>query len=497
MTQVMGIRHIRDGIENQSVVGADMSVIGIIGTAPAADDELVPLNTPIEVRTNDRDILQALGLTGTIPDALKAISLQLTTAAAKTVVVRVEDDADADEVIDNILGSEANGTGMWALLDAPEELALTPRLIIVPGYTSQTDTGVRSIAVTNGGSGYTSAPTVAFSGGGGTGAAGTAVLGTGANEGKVVSVTITNPGSGYTSAPTIAFSGGAGTGAAATATAGGIANQICVNMPTICSRLKAHFLPEGPTGSRALALNWLETLPQSPTILHPLRQVAVVREGGVDVDKPLSPYVIGTYVVRDTETGGIPSRSAANQSINGIVSVSPRIPLDITNDSSIGMSDLEARFGIVVRGELGVDGSLSDGGFVFWGTDTLSDTTEWQFANVVRMRTYVELGQIKAIRKYLGKQNISLQTVQAIWNTIEEDLSVLVANRHILGYKISFEPDANTPDELRLGFLTITMNMEEPAPLRMLTIRSRRYAEALTELVTNISIQLGSLQAAA
>ena len=60
---------------------------------------------------------------------------------------------------------------------------------------------------------YTSAPTVAFSGGGGTGAAGTAVL----TNGRVTGVTITNAGSGYTSAPTIAFSGGGGTGAAALA----------------------------------------------------------------------------------------------------------------------------------------------------------------------------------------------------------------------------------------------------------------------------------------
>lgn len=64
-----------------------------------------------------------------------------------------------------------------------------------------------------GGSGYTSAPTVAFSGGGGTGAAATAVV----TNGRVTSLTITNGGTGYTTAPTIAFTGGGGTGAAATA----------------------------------------------------------------------------------------------------------------------------------------------------------------------------------------------------------------------------------------------------------------------------------------
>lgn len=75
---------------------------------------------------------------------------------------------------------------------------------------------VSNTTITNGGTGYTSAPTVAFSGGGGTGAAGTAVL-----TGTVVSsITITDPGTGYTSAPTIAFSGGGGSGAAATAVIG-------------------------------------------------------------------------------------------------------------------------------------------------------------------------------------------------------------------------------------------------------------------------------------
>ena len=70
------------------------------------------------------------------------------------------------------------------------------------------------ITVTAGGSGYTSAPTVSITGGGGSGATATAVRASGA----VTSVTLTNPGSGYTSAPTVAFSGGGGTGATATAT---------------------------------------------------------------------------------------------------------------------------------------------------------------------------------------------------------------------------------------------------------------------------------------
>jgi ABC-type phosphate transport system substrate-binding protein len=84
---------------------------------------------------------------------------------------------------------------------------------------------VASITITNGGSGYTSAPTVTFTGTPGSGAAALATLGTGANAGKVVSVDITARGSGYTTAPTIGFTGGSGSGA--TATSALSAGQLC------------------------------------------------------------------------------------------------------------------------------------------------------------------------------------------------------------------------------------------------------------------------------
>jgi hypothetical protein len=67
--------------------------------------------------------------------------------------------------------------------------------------------GVSGATVTAGGSGYATAPTVSFTGGGGTGATATATV----SNGVVTGVTVTAPGTGYTSAPTIAFSGGSAT----------------------------------------------------------------------------------------------------------------------------------------------------------------------------------------------------------------------------------------------------------------------------------------------
>ena len=73
---------------------------------------------------------------------------------------------------------------------------------------------VIQVNMTNNGTNYTSAPTVSFTGGGGSGAAGIAAL---AADGKVYGVYMTNNGSGYTSAPTVSFTGGGGSGAAGTA----------------------------------------------------------------------------------------------------------------------------------------------------------------------------------------------------------------------------------------------------------------------------------------
>lgn len=491
MALVMGIKHLRDGIEAQAVLGSDMSVIGLIGTAPGANETVFPLNQPKLVRTNDKALRAALGTSGTIVDALAGISAQLGEGigAAQVVVVRVAHSDSPLTVVSNIVGDEVAGTGAWALLDAPEELGVTPRLLIAPGYTWQAANGVNQVAISAGGAGYTSAPTVTFTGGGGAGAAGTALVANGA----VTGVVITNPGSGYTGAPTISFAGGEGTGAAGRVEITQQANAVCAIMPTICDRLKAHFLPEGPTNSRQAAIDWLETLPRSPAIFHPLRQDAkVLGENGAIVTKPLSPYVIARYVRRDAEFDGRPFHSIANQPLNGLVGVSPIIRMSITDENSEGQSDLEHSFGIVFRGDVGVDGALTEGGFVFWGTDTLSDQSEWLFANVVRGRDYIELMQTRALRVYLGKYNLTLQTVQAIINTLETQLVNFKADQDIIDYRIEFEPDANTPEELRLGNLDITFKAEEPPVLRKITIRSRRHREALTALVQSISISLGT-----
>jgi len=84
---------------------------------------------------------------------------------------------------------------------------------------------IASITVGTAGSGYTTAPNVAFSGGSGSGATATAVIATN----TVAAIAITNGGTGYSSAPTLAVTGGGGSGATATCTvSGGVINAVTI-----------------------------------------------------------------------------------------------------------------------------------------------------------------------------------------------------------------------------------------------------------------------------
>jgi hypothetical protein len=88
-----------------------------------------------------------------------------------------------------------------------------------PTATAALSYYVGSITVTNPGSGYTVAPIVHFSGGGsGSGATATANIITAATiTYPVAYINVTNQGNGYTSTPPVTISGGVGSGAAATA----------------------------------------------------------------------------------------------------------------------------------------------------------------------------------------------------------------------------------------------------------------------------------------
>ena len=474
-------------IENEPrpAVVTNMSIVGLVGTAPLADPDDYPLNVPFTFFSDDVTTLAALGKDGTIYDAVVGINQQLGEfqVAAQIVVVLVEEGATVAETMANLVGDINARTGMYALLDADAILGVTPRLIGVPGYDSQSINGISSVTISNGGTEYVSAPAVAFTGGSGTGAAGTAVLGTGADAGKVVSVTITSAGSGYTSAPAVSFTGGGGTGAAGTAVVDDSSNPVIAGLPTLLDQLFAVAVVDGPATTMTAAVNWRETISSKRII--PVDPAVKVLDTGVVTVVPSSPYILGIGVKRDHEFGGVPSHSWANQAIGGIVGPSRPISFSLLDGATEGQALLSHNIGVIVRGESS-DGAIADGGYVYVGTDTCADDTLWRFYNQVRTRDYIHLMFIKTLRYYLGKFNITVQTIQAILNTMDSALNDMKARGHILDFRVGFARDKNSPEQLRLGRFTVLFQAEEPAPLRYLGIESARYRPALDALLDDI-----------
>ena len=378
-------------------------------------------------------------------------------------------------------------TGIHAFVEAGPLLGVIPRLICAPGFTSQRDTGVSAITVANAGSGYTSAPTVTITGGGGIGATATATVA----DGEITGFTITNPGSGYETSPTVTLSGGGGSNGAGAAVIADLANPICAALPAVCAKLLAHAVVDGPATTEQDAINWRETL--NADRLIPVDPAVKVFESGQTIVQPLSPAVIGIGVRRDHEKQGRPFHSWANQPVQGIIGPSRPINFSPTDGATEGQRMLAANVGVLLRGELGVETAIASGGFVFVGTDNAGEDDLWRFYNVTRGRDYIHLMFLRTLRFYLGRFNITGQTIQAVLNTMSFALRDLKADGDILGYEIKFTRDQNSPEQLRLGKFTINFAAEEAPVLRYLGIQSARYRPALDALLDDLLAQVDAV----
>ena len=131
-----GVRvvEVNDGTRTISTVST--AIVGIVCTADDADAATFPLNTPVLIT----DVLTAsgkAGKTGTLAKTFDAIGDQ---SKPVTVVVRVAQGESEAETTSNIIGgvtADGKRTGMKALLAAPAQLGVKPRILGVPGHDTQ------------------------------------------------------------------------------------------------------------------------------------------------------------------------------------------------------------------------------------------------------------------------------------------------------------------------------------------------------------------------
>lgn len=450
--------HGRETIEKDAgnpryVATIDSGIGFIVGTAPNANEQLFPVNQP-RVMRGYQGFPQGLGSTGTLPDQLDLTLKQAGRMSQTTYFVRVEEGANATATLANVLGSRAAKTGLHALSRIHSEFNERPKLIGAPGFTStRPTTGVASVTLSDGGDGYTSAPTVTVTRAGGdtTGIGATAVA-TINEAGEVDAVVITNPGVGYTAPPVLGFSGGGGTGAVATTTLGTVANPVAAEIAAMCNRYRACAVVSGPNTTAEAAVQYrLDFDTDRLMILDPFVKVA---KNGAPVSMPADAAVLGLQARIDYEEGFWYSPS--NHVIEGVLGTHRPIEHSRSDRSVESQYLNKNHVSTVVRSE--------QGGWKLFGNRVAKSDPLKVFWPVRRAHD-VMIESIEVASEPYQDLPFHKQHLVDIAETVNRALRRWTALGATLGGKVWLDPALNTAESMSAGLIYIHYDGEGPAPM--------------------------------
>jgi hypothetical protein len=474
----------------------DFAAVALVSTATGADATAFPEYEAVRFNSSNAAKAAKLG-TGDLADAVRGINDQLGRAqrAADLIVVRVPEGVSATPAV-KLQQTMANViTGLQALKVAPPKINRTPRLVYA-GYTDTTYQGLTALAATTAGAGYTPGQSypLTFSGGGAGAvqATGQAVA-TDAGAITTATLVIDTPGT-YTAAPavTVAAPGGGGTTAILAATIDNVGNPVVAALPPVLNALLARAIVDLDATSLAASVEQRETIGSERIMPVGIKAKVFDTASATTVIRPMAPRALGLQVRVIHESGGKPFETIANRQIYGIVGTSRDIEFDLRDGASEGQQLLASEIAIVVRGETDVDGAIADGGFVFIGLDNCAtDGDLWQQWHQVGGADFIDVEHMRLTRRFLGPK-MSADTAEAWINSLKFNLRDHKADDDILGYKVTFEPDQNSPENIRAGRLTVDLGIEEAPAFRVAKRNVRRYRQAVADLVSDMAARINA-----
>ncbi|MHC2677747.1 phage tail sheath protein FI [Bradyrhizobium diazoefficiens] len=440
------------------------SVIGLIGTAPLANEVAFPLDTPVLV--NRRQAAAMIGATGSLPQAIDSIYDQ---GGALIVVVRVADAQTENEQLSKIIGGVDADTGAFTGIHvfraAEAECGVSPMILIAPGFTHQRPLGVAGHTVTAQGNGYTQA-TVAFTGGG----AG-AVLPTAKpiiTGGKITGLEFDSLGFGIVS-PLTATVTGDGTGATITIQIGASANPVVSELKQLADGFKAHIIADGPSTTDAAAFAYRND--------HGTRRVFIV-------DPTVSGWSVktSTYALEHSSArvAGLISRvdnekgfweSPSNKEVYGIGGLGR--PIDYA------YGDKNSRANILNENEIAT--FIRDEGWYLWGNRTCSADPKFAFLSVSRTGDMIDISIAKAHR-WAVDRSITKQYFEDVTASVKAYMRQLRVRGAILGGDCWVDPEFNTEADISQGHVTFSYDFTPPYPAERVTFRSHLVSDYIRNL---------------
>lgn len=450
-----GARVFQSGDEPVLVTLGDTSVVGLLATAPDADPDLWPLNTPTLILNPTQ--AATIGNAGTAKDALDSIFDQVNT---RVVLVRIEPGSTPAELTTNAVGDFAALTGIHAFLKAESLNLPRPKLLLAPGLASATTIdGIASIAVTTAGTGYSQdTVTVTISHATGKGAKARAVV----DDGKITAIIVEQAGFGYSgTAPTVTITGGSS--GAATATVGTTIGPVVVEAMGVAEKLRAMFYCDGPDGTDVQAVQARAKISSRRVAFCDPR--VLKSEEGVNVPKPSAPIFVGLQAKRDRERG--PHWAGSNMPIAGIVGTNRGV---LYGDQANYLNENR------------VNTIINKNGLRAWGVWTCAPESIWQFIPVVRttdaVNEAIETAFLEFVDRPMTRANLDFMVwsgVQALKN-FENDGMLLPGSVFRLA-------DSNTPTTGAAGIVKFAFAAEVPAPMVDIRITAHRNIKVAYELL--------------
>lgn len=432
-------------------------VVGVNGTAPGADPAAFPLNTPTLVTSLTQ--ATALGAAGTLRDDVTTIFLE---GGSFVIVNRVEEGADAAATQANLMGDAIARTGLYAFLKAKALTGYQPRVIVTAGDTgSWLDDGIVSIAVSNGGSGYSASPTVTIAEvDGGTGATAEATV----VGGVLTAITVTAAGSGYT-APTVTITDGTGSGALAAANVGDVANAYISALAAIAPIIRARAYIHGPNTTNAEAIRFRNTINSDRIMI--IDPKGIKNDNGTPVIVPSAPVFAGVRARVVASAEGV-SGSVSNKPIRTLDGVARTVTYP--TDANV-LNEKEVATIVNERG-----------GLRTWGSRLATDSTVWHFDSV---RATADM--INEALEDLYFAYVDRKFTKANLKMMVEDgnaaLRVFTLNEDILGGRVWLS-DLNEPPLNAQGNVFLNVEFEPVGimeQIRVTTFRNIAYYQLLLD----------------
>jgi phage tail sheath protein FI len=192
------------------------------------------------------------------------------------------------------------------------------------------------------------------------------------------------------------------------------------------------------------------------------------------VDRPPSAYVAGALAKRDLEKGFWWSPS--NQTLGGVIGLAR--PVDF------GLSDTETQANRL--NEANVATIVHQNGYRLWGNRTPSTDPLWAFLPVRRTADLI-YDSVERAHLWAMDRPQSAQLIVDIRDSVQSYLDELVSLGALLGGRVWFDTELNTPATMAAGKLYLNFDIEPPAPLERLTFRAFRNGDYYETLALEVA----------